>query len=278
MNIFKKYKERMIVALVAIILIVIISLTAAGRKKITGIESVIGNIITPIQSFFGSISHGASNGFHSVTNIFSLKGENEKLTKELAKLKDEVRKYENVVSREEYLRNEFELLKSTKYNLMKADVIGKDPGNWFDKFIINKGSKDGVKKGDIIIQATKVNDDVVIEGLVGRVLDVGSNWSKIISIIDGGSSVSFSISRNHVGGVGAGNLEGKIIGQLFDMDSNAVKGDSVYTSGLGGIFPRDIYIGKVDKVTKKSESLLLEVQIKPAVNFNKLRDIYIIKS
>lgn len=267
----------MIVALTTIILIVIISITASGRKGMTSLEVMTGNTITPIQKVFSNISTGISNTIDSVINSFTLKSENAKLKEEVSILKDKVRKYENVVSRETYLKNEYELIQSTKYDLVKASIVGKDPGNWFEKFVIDKGSSDGIKKGDIIIQATEINEDVIVEGLVGKVIEVGDRWSKVMSIIDGGSGVSFIVARNQDGGVGKGNLDGKIEGQLFDINSGVVKGDSVYTSGLGGVFPKDIYIGQVDKVTKKSGDLLIEVQIKPSVSFNKLRDIFIIR-
>ena len=79
MNIFKKYKGRMIVTSVAIILIVIISITASGRKNITKVESALGNVLTPFQKIFYNIGNGISDGFQSAMNVFTLKKENEKL-------------------------------------------------------------------------------------------------------------------------------------------------------------------------------------------------------
>lgn len=277
MNIFKKYKGRMIVSFVAIILVVIIGITSSGRKKLTGGEVVLGNILSPIQNVFSSISNGVSDGLDSAKNVFTFKKENEKLKEENIKLKDQVRKQEIVISRKDFLKKEYDLLANTKYNLVKAEVIGKDPGNWFEKFMINKGEKDGIKKGDIIVQGSEVEKDVVIEGLVGRVIDVGDNWSKVASIVDGSSSVSLTIARTQEGGIGKGNLEGQISGQLFNMKTSVLKGDKVFTSGLGGAFYKDLYIGEVSKVTKKSSNLLLDIEITPVIQFNKLRDVFVIK-
>ena len=262
---------------VAIILIVIIAITAAGRSSVTSAESGLGSIITPLQRGFSKVSNGISSGVDSVKNVFTFKSQNEKLTKEVIELRDKVQKQEQIISRKDFLRKEYELIASTEYNLSKAQIIGKDPGNWFEKFLIDKGKKDGVTKGDIIVQGAEVEKDVIVEGLIGRVIDVGDNWAKVISIIDGGSSVSFNISRTQEGGVGMGNLDGKMSGQLFDMKSSVVKGDKVFTSGLGGVFSKDLYVGEVSKVTKKSDNLLLDVEIAPAIDFNKLRDVFILK-
>lgn len=267
----------MIVGFVAIILIVIIGVTASGRKNLTSGESFLGNILTPLQSVLSTTSNGIADGLGSAKNVFTFKKENEKLKQEITKLKDQVRKQEIVISRKDFLKREYELLENTEYNLVKAQVIGKDPGNWFEKFIINKGKKDGIKKGDIIIQGSEVEKDVVVEGLVGRVTAVGDNWSKVVSIIDGSSSVSLTIARTQEGGIGKGNLAGQVSGQLFDMKSSVLKGDKVFTSGLGGAFHKDLYIGEVSKVIKKSDNLLLDIQITPSVHFNKIRDVFVIK-
>lgn len=267
----------MIVTFVAIILVVIIGITVAGREEITKAERGLGGVVIPFQNVLSKVSNSISDGVHSVRNVFTYKNENEKLEKELIRLRDQVEKQEQIISRKDFLRKEYEMVENTNYDLTKAEIVGKDPGNWFEKFTINKGEKDGVKKGDIIVQGAELENDVIVEGLVGRVLDVGNNWSKVISIIDGGSSVSFTVSRTQEGGIGKGNLEGKVNGELFDMDTSVVKADKVFTSGLGGAFPKDLYIGEVSKVTKKSDNLLLDIEVTPAVDFNKLKEVFILK-
>ena len=106
---------------------------------------------------------------------------------------------------------------------------------------------------------------------------MGHNWSKVISIVDGGSSVSFTIGRTQDGGIGKGNLEGKMTGELFDVKSNVVKGDKIFTSGLGGAFTPGLYVGEVTKVVKRSDNLLVDIEITPAVDFGKVRDVFVIK-
>ncbi len=264
-------------AFVAIILIVIIAITSGGRENITKAENILGITITPLQGILSKISNGVFGGFESVKNVFTFKSENEKLNKEVIQLRSQVKKQELIISRKDYLRKEYELVNNTQYNLVKAEIIGKDPGNWFEKFLINKGTKDGIKKGDVIVQGAEVEKDVIVEGLVGRVIDIGDNWAKVMSIIDGGSSVSFTVTRTQEGGIGKGNLEGKMVGQLFDMDSTVSKGDKIITSGLGGAFPKDLYIGEVSQVTKKSESLLMDIEVSSDIDFNKLKSVFVLK-
>lgn len=272
----KKYKGLMIVMSVTIILIVMISMTFNEREQITQAESLLGGAITPLQSISTSVGGGVSKGL-SKKNSDTLRAENEQLNKEIIKLRDTVRTQENIINRKDFLEKEYKLLENTSYQLTKAEVVSKDAGNWVEKFVIDKGAKDGVEKGDIVIQGTEVEKDMIVEGLVGRVVGVGKSWANVVSIIDNSSSVSFIDSRTQDGGILRGNLEGNITGQLFDMKSVVNKGDKVFTSGLGGVFPKDIYIGDIDKVTKKDANLLVDIKINPAVNFNKLKDVFILK-
>lgn len=266
----------MIVTIVAIILIIVIGVTASGREKITSIENFIGNIITPIQKFFYNGGESVVGTFKSIGSISQLKNENTKLKEENAKLKEQVRNYEDIVSKSDYLRNAAIIKEKTKYTLVEAEIIGKDPGNWFDRFIIDKGAKDGIKKDDAVIQGIEVDGNTIVEGLVGRVVEVGDNWAKVIAIIDSGSSLSFNVIRTQDGGIMKGDSEGNISGYLFDTKADVVKGDKLLTSGLGGIFIKGLYIGEISEVTKNSDDLLVNIKVEPAINFNKLQNVFVI--
>lgn len=272
----KKYKNRMIVAFVAIILIVIIGITAGDKVGITRGENLIGNIFSPVQKLFFSLGEGVTNFFESITNIGSLKKENEELKLKVAKLEEQNRMYENLIGQSEYLIREKELLENTRYNLISAQVVGKEPGNWFNRFVIDKGEKDGVKKGDIVIQAVNSGDDVIIEGVVGRVIETGDNWAKVISIIDENSNISFKVIRTQDGGILSGGAEGQLSGYMFDSEADVIKGDKLFTSGIGGVYKANLYIGEVSNVIKEDENLTKRIEVIPAVDFKKIYRVFII--
>jgi len=276
MNFLKKHKGRMVVALVTIILIIIIGVTAGGRENATVVESVLGKLLNPIQKLFYNGGESITTTFKSIGDISQLKTENTELKEEISKLQSQLRKYEDIISRSDYLRNEAILKDKTEFNLVDAQIIGKDPGNWFDRFIIDKGLKNGIKKNDAVIQGVVIDGDTIVEGLVGRVIEVGDDWAKVISIIDEGSNVSFNVIRTQDGGIVKGDFEGNLSGYLFDAKADIVKGDKLLTSGLGGVFVKDLYIGEISEVTKSSEDLLVNIKVDSAVNFNKLQDVFVI--
>lgn len=273
---FKKYKNRMIVALIAIILIVIIGVTSSERLKLTVFERYIGNAFSPVQKVVYSIGRNVSDFFVSIKNLFSLKEENEELKLKISELEETIRRYEDIIGKSEYLINEKKLLESTSYNLIPAQVTGKEPGNWFNRFTIDKGLKDGVEKGDTVIQAVEVDGGIVQEGVVGRIIDVGDNWAKVISIIDESNNISFKVIRTQDGGILSGNIDGNLSGYLFDSKADIMKGDKLLSSGLGGIYVNDLYIGEITNVIKEDEDLAKKIEVKPAVDFKKIYKVFII--
>ena len=137
----------MMVALVALsFLIILIGVTSTERMALTKFEGILGNVLTPVGKLFTNISENISSFFSSIKNIANLKEENEMLKKKVSLLEEENRNYLNIIGKTDYLRNELRLLESTKYNLIEAQVTGKEPGNWFDRFTIDKGLKDGGRK------------------------------------------------------------------------------------------------------------------------------------
>ena len=276
MSFFRRNRERMMVAFVAIILIILIGVTSTERMALTKFERILGNLLRPIGKVSINISENISDFFSNIKNIVNLKEENEMLKKQVSLLEEENRNYLNIIGKTDYLRNELRLLENTKYNLIEAQVTGKEPGNWFNRFTIDKGLKDGVEKGNTVVQGIQIDQNTVIEGIVGRVVDVGDNWAKVVSIVDEDNRIAFKILRTQDGGIISGSIDGKITGYLFDDKADVIKGDKLFTSGLGGAFTKDIYIGEIESVISDEKELMKTIEIKPAIDFKKLYKVFII--
>ncbi len=276
MSFFDRNKERMTVTIIAVILIVIIGFTSSKRMNLTKIETFTGDLLTPVGKWINRISRNSSEFLSDISNIPTIKEENIRLKEKMAELEKENIRYEDIIGKMDYLRKEDLLLKGTEFNLLEAQIVGKEPSNWFERFTIDKGSNDGVEKGDTVVQAIEIEQGVIIEGIVGRVVDVGSNWSKIVTVIDELSRLTFKIIRTQDGGVLSGGLDSKITGYLFDHKADIINGDKIMTSGLGGVYEKDIYVGEVIEVTSDDNDLMKEILVKPAIDFKKIYKVYII--
>lgn len=276
MYFFRKYKERMIVAVVAIILVVIIGYTGRERLNISGSENLLGKIVRPFFAFSSSVQNRVNGFFGSIGEVFDAKEENQLLRAKIEQLESENRDLQNIIGKADYLKREQMLLEKSPYSLMKARIIAKEPGSWFDQFVIDKGTKDGISKGDTVVQGIEIEKDVFIECLVGRVIDTGDNWAKVVSLIDELNSTSFKIVRTQDGGIVSGSVDGILEGYLFDYTADVIEGDQLYTSGLGGIYSKDIYIGEVSEIIGDQEELTKRLTIRPALDFKKLYNVFII--
>ena len=267
----------MMVTAVAIILIIIIGITNRDRLSLTKFEKIFGNILSPINKISYSIGNRVSGFFGALSNLSNLQEENQELLIKVAELEEENRDLLNLVGKYDFLKNEAGLMDNTNYNMILAQITSKEPGNWYDVFLIDKGLKDGIKKGDNVIQGIEIENDIIVEGIVGRIVDVGDNWAKVVSIVDEQNRISFKIIRTQDGGILQGKSVDEVIsGYLFDFEADVVPGDKIYTSGLGQTFHEDLYIGEVDEVQEIEEELMKKIIVKPAIDFKKLFRVFVI--
>ena len=269
-----------------VVAITLIGIVGISIGKNSGNSPFNSNIIMNISSTFeNSISSGLSffgDGFSDILNFKSnakkvekLEGENAKLQKQITELKGEL---EDTTSLEQ-LKKALNFV-DEKYvaNQVAAKVISKNDGLWYTNIVMSAGSEDGVKENSLVING---------DGLVGIVTEVSSNYSKAITLLDTTSSVSFKLSRDSKSkgiittGTGIKDEEsnrekGLLQGYMLDSDYDVLPGDSVVTSGLG-LYPKDIVIGEVTKVTEDKSKSLKYVVVKPNVNFKSVDNVMIIE-
>jgi len=113
--------------------------------------------------------------------------------------------------------------------------------------------------------------------LVGLVYEVGSDWSKVISIIDHKSSVGFEMLRvtDDFDGMITGTTNYELVGELYDTQANVNVNDYVVTSGLG-MYPKGILIGQIYEVVDDRDLFLKQIKVTPAVDFTKLNKVMVI--
>lgn len=257
------------VIVISILLIVMIAFTSQGRTRPAAIEGVLGRIITPVQRVFYSSGEFFKNTFKSLYDLRNLKTENEALKAEMEKLKEQNMQLIQMALENNRLRTLLDFKEAnTQFNYIGASVTGRDPGNWYDVYTIDKGSKDGISVNDAVI--------VGYGYLVGKVIEVGPNYSKLMAIIDERSSVSIIVNRTRDMGIVSGNSDSGVIA-IMELEADIVKGDDIITSEYSTL-PKGLYIGKVKSVEKQERKLQKTVTIEPAVDFKRLEEVFVIKA
>jgi len=158
-----------------------------------------------------------------------------------------------------------------QYEYVPAKIIASDPNSWFMEFTINRGANQG-----IVLNSAVVNED----GLVGRIIEVYPNSSKVLSIVDPQSAVPVVAQRSRDNGIAGGGIdpytnEPEIRMSYLQNDADLVPGDTVVSSSLMGIFPMGIVVGEVKEVVREDSSEKYAI-VTPSVDFAHLENLLVI--
>ena len=243
-----KVKPKILISLLTLLCVVCLILSAIVPSFSKPFKFATGIMVVPLQE-----------GVNRIGTWFTDKEENSLLAQNKYKL-DRLEELYN-------LDNEY-----SKYKKVAASVIGKDTGNYFNIFTIDKGSSDGIQEGMNVISGG---------GLVGIVSDVGRNYAKVRAIIDDESGVSASFANTSDSAIVSGDLkkidEGLINITGIDINAEVSAGDMVVTSQISDKFLPGILIGYVKSVSKDSTGLTKSGTLIPVVDFKHINEVLVIK-
>ncbi|MDE6182450.1 MAG: rod shape-determining protein MreC [Eubacteriales bacterium] len=271
MKFFEKNKKLFITLLTVIC--IILALLTVNRTNPSLIEKGLGFVLSPIQNFTTSVTAWFEEKFNALSNFKNLEEENEILKMELELKDQEIKRLKQLEIENEKLSSLLETSsKYNEYSKIAANIIAKDPGNWYENFIIDKGEKDGLKKNMVVLS---------VGGLVGKIEEVGPNYAKVSSIINGTYSVSAKTLRTDDEGFVRGDLSDKGICKMeyIDKEAEIKEGDEIVTSHLSEIYPAGITIGYVKEVYLDDNNKLSKTAIiEPTVDFKHLENVLVINS
>jgi rod shape-determining protein MreC len=269
---FLKNKLAVAIVVLSVTFLILISHSIKGNNM-SFMRNGIGVTFNSVQGGIFKLNSGAKNWVSFIFNFSNVKKENEELKKKNSELENKLVDYEAEKSENDKLREMFNFKNQrSEYDYVGCDIIGKSPSGMLDQFIINKGSKDGIEKHMIAITS---------EGLVGQVTTIGSNWSIVQTLANENLDVSGEVeSTNDNNGIVKGYIDSgnRLLAKLYylPLDSNIKKGDTILTSGLGGLYPKGIRIGSVIGIEEDKGKVMKNAVIKPYVDFNKLEEVFIV--
>ena len=268
-----KNRKWLIPVVFLIISIAVVNITSKREHIFKSLEMPFVTALSPIQKALSGIGFSVKETLNAIPQFFYLKQENETLKNQVAELLQYKQNLIEYQKENQELRNLLGFReRSFQYDLEAAEVIARDPSNWFNVISIDKGERHGIQK-DMAVVTDK--------GLAGYVISTTHSTSKVMLITDERSSVSAMIQRTRDNGVVKGSIDPAPSGYLkmvfLPHDANLVKGDIVISSGLGGLIPKGIVIGEVEEANKESYELMQHAIIKPSVDFLKLERVFVIK-
>ena len=264
--------RHLLVIMTLVCLALIVGAAAAGHGP-EKLQDTAGSLVMPFQKSIVRMGSYFSLLRQSFREKEALVAESEELRQQIQSLTSENNKLIQDQAELKRLQDLYELDQEyDDYPKVAARIISKDPGNWYDTFIINKGSRDGIRVDNSVIAG---------KGLVGIVTEVGTNWATVRSIIDDSSNVSaMTVSTtDHL--VVEGDLElideGKLrFEQLYDQENMVTAGERVVTSNISEKFVEGLFIGYVSEIYQDTNNLTKTGTIVTPVDFRHLRDVFVI--
>jgi rod shape-determining protein MreC len=225
------------------------------------------NLWLPFQNAVGAVIAFPENTLTALQEIGHLRQEVSRLQLENQALRLELSNHKSLQVELVRLKEVLQIKSKLPHQAKIARIIAHDPSTWTKSFIIDLGKEDGVEADSPVIAE---------QGIVGRVLECSAKYSRVLLISDTDSSVSGVDVRSRVNGIVQGTGQGPLrFGFVSPLEDIQV-GDTVVSSGLGGVFPKGYALGTVVKSTPSENRLSLEIEMTPAVDLGVLDYVFIL--
>ncbi|MBM7854530.1 rod shape-determining protein MreC [Desulfohalotomaculum tongense] len=265
------YKKIFLLTVLVLITLLAVRMTSLKREELTPLETAVKDSLAPVQEVTIGFARGLHDMLSSAANLGHLAEENKKLKQEVRELKSRLDRVEEYKVQNRRLKEMLQYREFTvdKYKLMTAAVIGRDPGNWFGTITVNRGANDGVDKDMAVI---------VPGGLVGRVVAVSKHTAEVLLITDPRSGVAAVVQQSQEPGVveGVANSTGMVRMIHLRRDAPVKPGQVVVSSGVGGIYPSGVRIGKIISTENDPGGLFQTAAVEPFVDLRVLREVFIV--
>ncbi|HYG21379.1 MAG TPA: rod shape-determining protein MreC [Verrucomicrobiae bacterium] len=263
-----KRQHYIVLGTMVVMILVILNLPA---RTATRLKVAIGSVFLPLFGLASSTHQVIEKASDAVTTRRELLRQNEALRQENQQLRTQALQGSETARENERLRRLIGWQQQKRWNMKLARVVLRDPANWWRTVQIDRGSRDGMRPNLPVLTT---------DGLVGRISSVSVDRSQVAILGDPGCRVSGQIG-NDAGDMGVVGVGGPFDGSLVDMfhlskNAHLKSGQEVFTSGMGGIFPKGILIGRIVDARPVEFGLSMEARIKLAANMSSLDEVWVL--
>lgn len=247
---------------------VIISSHRRDPGSLSLFERMVYAVTRPLQKGLTQAFLGIRDVWEEYVALVGVRRENKLLAQRIRELEAQLIQCRELQGSMERIQALLDFQASLKLPTVASQVIGEDSSGWFRTLIIDKGKRDGIERGMPVV--TK-------EGLVGHVMESADFSAKVLLIIDRNSAVDVMLQQSRTKGVleGIGRPDLCLLKYVPRSETVDV-GELVITSGLGGVYPKGLVVGKVEKVWREGYGLFQKVDVRPQVDFRRLEEVLVV--
>lgn len=263
-------RHRRAVILTAALVLSFLLMTLQVRHEaavVTFTRQVVLFSVSPFIKITAALVQGTRNLWRDYVDLRHLREENKHLQAEVAVLQRRIDQLKEQSLETQRLQRLLAMREITQAGFLTARVVGKDATNWFKTILLDRGSQEGVRRNQPVLAP---------DGLVGRVVEVTPTSAKVQLLTDPVSAVGGLVQRTRVTGIVSGNLGTGARVRYLPLLADVVVGDEVVTSGMGGVFPKGIPVGRITAVERRSGALFQEAGLQPLVDLGRLEEVMIL--
>lgn len=263
-----KYRRMVVLASAVLVSFLLMTMEARREENFTPfLKRLLLESVSPLLKATASIKRTSQGIWDNYVDLRSVRQENVRLREETQELETRLRELEEVRRENQRLKTLLDLREKQPFDVTPAVVVGKDATNWFHSVLIDRGSHHGVARHMVVIASG---------GLVGQAVDVAPSSARVQLITDPVSSVGVLLQDSRATGLLVGAQSGRLRIRYLPIRAEVRAGEPVITSGLGGVYPKGVLVGKVVAVDKRSGALFQEAIVEPSVDFSRLEEVLVV--
>lgn len=258
----------MLVIVLFLIAVSMLLFSTLNPSKETGLfRKAVIEAVAPMEALINTVSSSIGGVWHRYIFLVNLEEANRGLVRENALLSQKINDYSEIYLECMRLRKLVGLKGKTNYPTVAARVVGGKQSPLFETILIDKGSSHGISIDMPVMTAY---------GLLGRIIEVSWNVSRVLLTVDYNSNIDALIQRSRAHGILQGSGEKGCRLKFVQRTEDVKVGDAIITSGLAGVFPKGLFLGKVRNVEKEETGLFQEIWVSPADNVTKIEEVLVV--
>jgi rod shape-determining protein MreC len=270
-----EFRSRIAFSLLVVVLVAVATIgmvvdrraRLAGGRLLPGWAGLVLDAAVPLQKMVALPFDVARDAWSRYVALVDVADRNQALRAQLAALREDNLQLREALVASGRLERIAEMRDDFEVPMRPAELVGVDASPWFRSVLLDRGQGDGVLSGMPVISE---------DGLVGLVTATSGRAAKTMTLLDRQSAVDATVQRSRTRGIVRGRGADGIGFEFVTRDADVVVGDLVITSGLGGVYPKGLRIGRVSEVSEPGSKLVQTARLEPAVDFGRLEQVFVI--
>lgn len=266
-ELLKKYRVAAVTGLVLLTAFLVYASNLKDREEANFFERGVMTLFSPVLRIASRIEAGVDGLYRNYIALTDVRRQNVALLEQLRLMNTRLIAEQETLNANERLKKLLALKESMRARTVAASIIGEDGAPWFKTLMLDRGSADGFGEGMPVLAA---------EGVVGQIIKVSSNSSRVLLLTDHASAIAAVVQRSRARGVVRGAGNGRLSLEFSLKEDDVKVGDQILTSGIGGNFPKGVPIGEVTMVKKGEYGIFQVVEVRPAVLISRLEEVLVL--